>query len=352
MTVGTDFKIWIGEVSHSLATSELLNSDFVTALLGALAGAAAGAWAGAYIAQRIAARVALREQMLSELRSTNAAISVAYSICQSGFRLKTSGVQDLKGNFDRSKAEIVSTINARSRNPYIPAELITFIADMETITPFPIPTDVLQNLVFEKITLQGRPHQLALQIPTVWHSLTEAIIYRNQLISEFRTTYGFGGIPYQVYFGLPDEGGHIDARYSTLLEAIYQQTDDCIWFAKTLSEDLQQHGEIVHKAFVSRFGRRSAPRVTTAHFAQAEERGLLPPGENYKDWVTGFIVQPSDPTRLARIKRAVVHLIKWGTTAVVNLFKWICDQLKSFWSWCVRKVRNTYFTLCLLKLWK
>ena len=341
MTTWADLKIWLAELSHSIATSELLNSSFVTALLGSLAGAAAGAWAGAYIAQRIAARASLREQLLNELRSTNAAISVAHAICEFALRLKTSGVQALKASFDRQKAAFVELQERLRGDEVIQPNQFEIRADLQTITPFPMPSDVLQNFVFEKITLQGRPHQLTLQIPAVWHSLSEAIINRNQIISEFKEMYGLGNMPPHIYFGTPDQRGHVDARYSTSIEAIYQQIEDCIWFAKTLGEDLQQHGQTVRTAFMSRFGRRSAPRVTKVDLTRAAERELLPPDQNYADWINMFVALPPEPTRFSMVKAAVMHPIRWTGC-----------RLAIGWSWGIRNIRNTYFALSLLTLWK
>lgn len=330
-----------------ISTSTTLNSEFVTALIGSLVGAGFGAWAGAYAAQKIATRARLKEEVQREIRGTNEAISVAFAICQSALRLKVSGVLDLRLRFDQTLAELELFDEARRRGALRNGETFRFLADLETITPFPIPSNVLQTLVFEKISVLGRPHQLALQIGQTWHSLSEAIICRNQLIDEFRARWPNGSLPPHIYFGLPDNDGNIDARYATALDGIYRQTDDCIAFSKMLCEDLQRHGEAIRKVCVKRFGKKSAPRITDFSFAAAAARGLLPPPRNYQDWETMFVIRPPEPTLVGRI---VTSGAKLGRRSVVAL-RLIGIALAKIVRWFVGKFRRLYFALSFLTTW-
>jgi hypothetical protein len=75
-----------------------LNSVFFTSIVGALAGAFAGAYGG----QLIVERGRTREQMLAEIRNANAAIMIAYSICNMLLSLKGQHLKPFKETYDKN----------------------------------------------------------------------------------------------------------------------------------------------------------------------------------------------------------------------------------------------------------
>ncbi|MGH8730204.1 MAG: hypothetical protein ACREVF_00660 [Burkholderiales bacterium] len=85
------------------ATKNFANSAFITALLGSLA----GAFAGAAAAQRIAERSKHREELLREIRNTNAAIALAFGVCNTLLALKKQHVKSLKESYDAQKAALL-----------------------------------------------------------------------------------------------------------------------------------------------------------------------------------------------------------------------------------------------------
>jgi hypothetical protein len=63
-----------------------LNSNLFTSLIGALAGAFAGAYGG----QLIVERSKTRDELLKEMRNTNAAIMLAFGMCNTALSLRSS----------------------------------------------------------------------------------------------------------------------------------------------------------------------------------------------------------------------------------------------------------------------
>jgi hypothetical protein len=66
------------------------------------------------------------------------------------------------------------------------------------------------------------------------------------------------------------------------LDAIFQYTDDCIYFSIRLTNDLLEHGRALQKKYETRF-KEKAPRITVADFSKVE-KGILPLAGNYLDW--------------------------------------------------------------------
>ena len=133
--------------------------------------------------------------------------------------------------------------------------------------------------------------------------LRQVLTMRNDLVEKLKASQKESGEDLQrLYFGLPNQAGHLDRTYPDLIAGISSITDDCIYFSKTLGEDLGRHGKRVRERFIAKFG-EVPPRVSEANFEMAEKRGLLPPVGNYADWETGFIEIASEPTRWQRLLR-------------------------------------------------
>lgn len=116
------------------------------------------------------------------------------------------------------------------------------------------------------------------------YSLSDALTERTALIEEYRN----GGAPssprlLQFYFGQPNENGVTDQRYSAAIKAISFYVDDCIVFSKLLIEDLTAHGQRRQKEFRANF-RGEVPSIDQASFKSAEQKGLFPSLDSYKDW--------------------------------------------------------------------
>lgn len=265
------------------------NSSFFVALISTLF----AAFAGAFGAQVIIEKAKNKEILLKEIRNTNAAIMVAFGICNSFLSLKKQHIKSLKETFDQQKKALDDFKIGRRNGTVDKDQAFEFQADFPTITPLLIPTDVLQSIVFENISLNGRPLSLATTLTQTAYSVNDSLQKRNQLIDEYRAKSPLpDNILVPIYFGLPDGNGHIDNSYPATIDAIYSQTDDCIFFSNLLSQDLVQHGEEIRKGYIKKFG-KTVPTINKPDFTKAEQSGLMPDAKNYVDWIDMFVKKKS-----------------------------------------------------------
>ncbi|MDY0884316.1 hypothetical protein ACFPL7_00990 [Dongia soli] len=251
----------------------LSNSNFFTALV--------GAFAGAYGAQAIVERAGRKKRLLEEIRNTNAAIVVACSITNTFCALKSQHVKGLKENLDAQRKELEIFKQARKQGAVAPEEAFYFQADFQSLPVVQVPIDVLRNLLFEKLSLVGRPLSIVAVLSQTIDSVIGAIERRNRIIDECKRR---APIPINelvpLYFGLPNKDGHVDMTYSETVSAIYSHTDDCIFFSHLLGEDLEKHGKRLAKVYGSK-----APRIEKTAFTNAERKALLPDPSLYSDWM-------------------------------------------------------------------
>lgn len=261
------------------------NTTFATALIGSLA----GAFAGAYGAQRIAERSKTKELLLAEIRNTNAAIMVASVVFRFFYGLKKQHVKSLKDNFDQQKRDFENAINSHRNGASGEANGHEIYFDFRTLPPVLTPTMILQTLVFEKLSLNGRPLRLATTLPQVAHSVDDSIQKRNRLIEDYKANPSISqGEMVRKYFGIRDKNGNTDRSYPDIIEAIYSHTDECIFFSKLLYEDLYDHGEELRKRYTKAFG-KDAPKINRIDFSAEEKEGLLPDEKNYQSWADGLV---------------------------------------------------------------
>jgi hypothetical protein len=282
-------------IAELITNSKFLNAAFIAALLGAIPGACFGAWAGAYAAWRIAERSKSKQDLLDELKNTSKGILIAFNICNRMIGLKRQHVPQMRNRFSESRANLIDAIAQNKQGVF------HFVADLETLTPISLPAKALEQLIFEKISVGGRPFALASMLASSEEDLKHVVAMRNAIVERLkanRQSMGFGFE--RQYFGLPGSDGHLDKTYPDLIESISMITDDCIFFSKTLGDDLTRYGQHVRKKFKSRF-REEPPKLPEADFNKAEVLGLLPDENNYKDWVSNFLEHPSDPTRRRRM---------------------------------------------------
>ena len=258
----------------------------------AFVSASAGAFGGALGAQMISEKIRRREDLQKEIRNTNAAIMVAFSICNSYLISKDHNVNPLKESFDRHKLEF-EEFDKRSRKALNGERAVfEFEADFRTITPLSIRTDLLQTFAFEKISLNGRPLVLVDTLTQTISSLNSSIVKRNQLIETYRAQEPIRGkVLTQIYFGRPDDHGNIDNTYPDSMEAIYRLTDDCIFFSKLLCDDLVAHGKKLAERYEKTISKKDVPTINQPHFEKAERIGLMPDPASYADWTSSFVKQ-------------------------------------------------------------
>ena len=258
---------------------EFFNSVFFTAIAGSLA----GAFAGAYGAQRIAEKAKYREQLLKEIRGTNTAIMLAFGISNSLLSLKKQHTKTLKESFDSQKTALLDHKQKRESGLISKDTEFHFKADLQTLSLPPLPVDILQTQAFEKLSIEGRPISLVTTLSQTVHSLDTALSMRNQQIEIYKKN---NGVTPAEYFGLPIDG-QINEIYPSLVNAIFQYTDDGIFFSHLLCQDMIEHGNRVVESFNKAF-KKGAPAVSKIDFSKAEEFGIMPNPENYTDWCAAF----------------------------------------------------------------
>jgi gas vesicle protein len=260
------------------------NSAFTTSLLGALA----GAFAGATAAQRIAERSKYREELLHEIRNTNAAIALAYGICESFLALKKQHVKNLKEGYDTQKADALEFLQKCEKGEN-KDEVFRFQADMQTLQAQTLPMDSLRSVVFERLSIVGRPLNLVVTLSQTAQCLEDSIERRNALIEGYKAGGGKDSQRFvELYFGLPYGEGHINLDYPGTVDAIYSQTDDGIFFGKLLCDDLYEHGSKLCEAFKGKF-KKPPPCVSKVDFSTVEASELIPDDEKYVKWVNAFV---------------------------------------------------------------
>lgn len=265
--------------------TSLMKADLTATIILSFLTAGVGAGVGAFAAQWIAERKKTKDDLVKEIRATNAAVSITFDILNVFLASKKQHI-GLVVAFEGAKAQLEQVLAAkRGGNPQAVFE---FRMDLQSIPEILVPDERLQKIVFEKISIVGKPINLASVLVRSIHALGQSIAKRNQLIEKFREIdRDDHDTKTRLYFGLPDEHGHVDENYPSVMKAISNQTDDCIWFSKALIEELSKHGEKLKKTYEREF-RGQPPNVTSVDLSLVEE-GLLPPDENFVDWTKGFV---------------------------------------------------------------
>lgn len=263
--------------------AKFLNSNFVSGLTGALA----GAFAGAMAAQGISNRANERESLRTEIRQTNAAITVASSICVGGLNLKDQVTRDAYDLYQKTKSDFEEQLRRSRQGEKLP--VFEFQADFRAF-PMPLlPIDTLKELVYEKISATGRPLALTAALAGTISTLAEMVSDRRRLIENFKQLSDDDqSVLPALYFGLRYGGGHVNEEFRNNIEGIHRMNDDVIFFSNLLCMDLIKHGEAILTKYRN-VAKIKSEKINKASFADAEKRGLMPDEKNYGDWVSGFV---------------------------------------------------------------
>ena len=144
--------------------------------------------------------------------------------------------------------------------------------------------EILRNLLFEKVSVGGRPLEMVATLARATEGLNASIGSRNAVISNCKAR---GEDPAfdlpAIYFGVPNARGHVDTTFPDTVNGIASQTDDGIVFSKFIGEDLVIHGEKLAKSY-----KKKPPRISKPDFSDAEKRRLIPNSELYAGWIDSF----------------------------------------------------------------
>lgn len=270
---------------------------FDTLITGVLA-AAFGAFFGAWGAQAVIARNQKRQAITEELNAINGAIGMSFFICNRFLALKDQHVKRLHDEYIRSREAARQAKEVAQNEASSKPQILEFVMDLQTITPIKLPTERLEKFVFEKISVRGRAPIAAVDLVGAIDGLQQSITLRNELILEYRTDQRASHTERAMrYFGFRNEQGVVDDRYASTVDAIYAQTDDCIFFARTLADDLYTYGVKLRKKSAWK-DRWRIPKLTQLDWSKAEENSLMPPPQQYKDWLAAFEEHPGTIKRI------------------------------------------------------
>ena len=250
-------------------------------------GALAGAFAGAYAAQRSASRSKRKDEIVREVRQTNAAMSVSFTIFNAAIALKGQHVARLAAGLNSGRVRALEFLAKRAAGEFSPDTPFEFQADLSLLPLMRVPGELLREVVFSKLSVTGRPLNLATVITNTAHVLDDSIEKRNSLIAEMKevSARNRNEVAWR-YFGLPTSDG-THSEYPDTLGAIVRYLDDLIFFSKLLCRDLREHGLALAAEFKQKFDENEL-RISEVEFVGPKIVGLIPAEEEYQDWLTGF----------------------------------------------------------------
>lgn len=262
--------------------------NIVLAIVGAVIGTFGGAYAGARAADRIATRKAQRAELLARVMECNAALSLCAAVCNRALNYKRQFAREMHGQFMLVRAAVgahFAAVQAGAAHGPMPVDM-----NFRTMEQMQAPVVKLETVVLERIGLRGRPMQLAITLAECLPSLNLSVAERDRLIVEWRTSNRPDAEKVPLIYGFPIGGEH-DTRMLDAVEGIKKKTDDCIWFSRTLHDDLVAHAKKLRIEYGKKWS-GALPALDRAYLHGAEEDGLFPDNDPYEDWCTSFVKSP------------------------------------------------------------
>jgi hypothetical protein len=271
--------------------------------LQALFGGAFGALFGAWGAQLVISRGQRKQAIITELNSVRSARVLSFAIANRFMSLKRQHVRPMRNRFVQERQLYDAFVEQAATYVGPPTILFEFRVDLQTISPIDVPIRVLEKYVFERISLNARPLAAAVDLVGAIDGLAQSIERRNSLIAEIQQGPRIESLALaKRYFGILNDEGIVDQRFADSVDAIFKQTDDCIFFAKLLGEDLLPIGAKLRRraGFLRRF---RIAKFRPVDWTIAEQANLIPPNDQYADWLRGFVRPPTFWQRLFRRAR-------------------------------------------------
>src|SRR5262249_33646244 len=145
--------------------------------------------------------------------------------------LKRQHVLPLKEDFERTKAAYADhQIMIKSGGPLAPFH---FTADMRSLNLPATPQVALEKMIFEKTLIRGRALAGLVALVGAIDGLSLSVKARNEMVENRRNAQWNDQERLEFFLGLRTAAGVIHERFPTNIAAIIEQTDHCIFFAKT-----------------------------------------------------------------------------------------------------------------------
>ena len=277
----------INAISAFAITS--LSQYFPPYWLGTLYSAAFGAFAGAWINNRIRTK----KVVVAELNAARAVYALCFSITNRVMSLKDEHIRPMRNRYLQLRQEYDEFILCARSYKGPPPLIFEFRADLNTITPIIIPIQALERHVFDKVSAPPRALAALVELIGSFDALDKIIKHRSDLIKEMREDRK--AITPERYFGYMAEDGVIDENFKGTVEAIYIQTDNCIFYSKVLADEIQAYHN--RKRTASWHYRLGIRKLKAADWSIAERKGLVPLNDGFAEWLRGF---QEEPTRWQR----------------------------------------------------
>lgn len=263
------------------------NSAFTTSL--------AGAFGGAYAAQKTAEKSKIRDELIKEIHHINSSLIMSMSIINTALSIKNQHIMALKNKYDEDleryelhRAKVKLGVLAK-KSPF------KLTINLMTIPPIHSPIVNLQETVLGKTSCSGRPLALVSALGDAVTHYNSTVEKMNSLISSYKIkNIPQGASVESLYLGLRNEEGNANYEYRDTVKGLYAYTNDMIFFAMQLFEDLRKYGlNIVDKNKKIIKGVNSG--IVSMDMDEAQKTKLLPIDRVYDEWLEGW--KEAEPQR-------------------------------------------------------
>lgn len=257
-----------------------------TAIVGAV-----GAYFGARAAQRIVSREAIFNQRRDAILASNAAQSLTMVVFNQAAALKK---QHHLPMLDRWRAQREAVLAAQQDK----SKEVVVAVHFQTPPPIMFPINTLADIVYGKLSLNGRPLAALSELVQAAHTMTHLIAEHEALRLEFEGRDKDDAAT--RYLALDTPLGR-DDRYKDLAEGFVSALDDLIFFSDVLGKDLQEFGQAVTDGS-TRWDRKRLPQVNKPGQLLPENQYLIPKHEYHARWFDSHkMVRP--PRKVSILRR-------------------------------------------------
>jgi hypothetical protein len=256
--------------------------EIARSLSSAAVGVVFGAW--------VASRAQTKRTIVAELHALRAAHTLCFSIANKALSLKKQHLRQLKLSLDEAFAAHAQYI----ANPH---GVFALKIDLRAMANTEFPAAALEKIILDKCFLGSEGIATLIAVTDATHDLKTSLTLRNELVVEFRNDApATHEERIARYFGIA-AGDQRDERIRNNVGALYAQADDCIFFARRLSDHVLRSENNLRKKNFWKY-RLPGRKLKPASWARAEHDDLLPLDADYVSWTSGFV---KDPTLLDRL---------------------------------------------------